>query len=130
MVIAMTQDEDTQLSAMASFVKSVGLADALRAGDWSAFAFGYNGRDYRNNHYDELLAGTHARFSILHPDLTYRTAQTALLYLGFNPGSVDGIPGKVTRGALAKFQWQSSMPATGELDDETVSMLMTRAFAP
>lgn len=53
---AMAQDEAAQLRAFENFIRSKGLLDALRRGDWATFARGYNGTAYRQNRYDERLA--------------------------------------------------------------------------
>lgn len=49
---------------MARFIARAGLADALRARDWPAFARGYNGPGYRRNAYDTKLAKAYARYAV------------------------------------------------------------------
>ena len=61
------------------------------------------------------------------PGLRLRAAQLLLTYRGFNPGPVDGWSGKSTKGALAEFQKARKLPATGELDDATFSVLESEA---
>jgi hypothetical protein len=51
-----------------------------------------------------------------------RRAQQALRAKGLNPGE-DGKLDEETQDALAKFQKQNSLPATGLLDDKTLDKL-------
>lgn len=51
-----SRTEGDQLEAFVSFVSGNGLLPALRAGNWAAFARGYNGTGYRLNKYDTRLA--------------------------------------------------------------------------
>lgn len=51
-----------------------------------------------------------------------RRAQEALRAKGLNPGD-DGKLDEETQEALAKFQKQNSLPATGVLDDKTLEKL-------
>lgn len=60
-VEAMKVSEDEQLSAFVRIVQSFALADELRQHDWAGFARGYNGVNYRINHYDVKLAAAYAR---------------------------------------------------------------------
>ena len=46
-------------------------------------------------------------------------AQIALNKLGYNSGIPDGILGELTESALIKFQWDSDLLVTGQLDDQT-----------
>lgn len=128
MVGGMVKDENTQVLAMANFIKGNNLAGALQRQDWASFARGYNGPEYEKNKYDTRLAAAHAKYKLDLPDLALRTAQTALLYLGIDPGDIDGIHGRFTRSALMRFQEQSGLPETGELDKETESKLLAEAF--
>jgi peptidoglycan hydrolase-like protein with peptidoglycan-binding domain len=50
-----------------------------------------------------------------------RQLQQALNEHGFNAGEVDGVLGARTREALKKFQSQAGLPATGELDAQTLT---------
>jgi hypothetical protein len=127
-VAAMVKDEESQLLATASFIKSNGLDGALRRQDWVAFARGYNGRDFKSNDYDARLAAAHAKWKTILPDLELRVAQAALLYLGLDPGVIDGLRGRRTRSALIEFQSKHELSPTGELDDATESILLAAAF--
>jgi len=55
-----------------------------------------------------------------------RSVQQALADLGYNPGPVDGIMGKMTRIALKQYQRDYDLPVTGRLDDDTLASLRTR----
>ncbi len=129
MVAGMVKDEDAQLLAMANFIKGNMLAGALQRQNWASFARGYNGPEFKKNEYDTRLAAAHAKYKILLPDLALRTAQAALLYLGIDTGPIDGFRGRRTRSALTQFQEQSGLPETGELDHDTESKLLAKAFS-
>jgi len=61
-VIGMSHSELPQLQAMIAFCKSKGLTNALRRGDWTTFAAGYNGPAFRKNNYHVKLAAAAASF--------------------------------------------------------------------
>lgn len=42
-----------------STLRQNGLAKHLRTKDWAAFALGYNGKDYKINHYHTKLAAAY-----------------------------------------------------------------------
>lgn len=128
MVKAMVKDEDSQLLAMANFIKSKSLKDALQRRDWESFARCYNGPQYKKNKYDKRLAAAYAKYNVMLPDLEVRTAQVALLYLGIDPGTIDGVLGPLTRSALMEFQERFGLPVTGKLDQATKSRLLEKAF--
>jgi hypothetical protein len=128
MVAAMVQSEDAQLSAMAGFVRSEGLDRKLQARDWAGFARGYNGRDFWKHQYDVKLKAAFEKFSGgITRDLRARTAQAALVYLGFRPGDPDGIIGQNTRAAVAAFRRHAGLPEGDALDEETFALLMEQA---
>jgi hypothetical protein len=128
MVAAMVASEEAQLLAMANFIKSSGLDGTLRRKDWAAFAEGYNGKDFKKNQYDVRLAGAHARWQAMLPDLDLRAAQAALGYLGYDAGPVDGLRGRRTRSALIEFQQSKNLVPTGELDETTKTLLLASAY--
>ena len=129
MVDAMVQDENAQLLAVASFIKSTNLSRALQLQDWRTFAVGYNGADFAKNQYDTRLAKAHLEYKKALPDLAVRVAQAALTYLSFDPGGVDGVIGPRTRAALTAYQQRIGLPQTGTLDASTESRLLAEAFA-
>ncbi|MBW8269641.1 N-acetylmuramidase family protein [Caldovatus aquaticus] len=105
MVAAMRESEDAQLRAVAAFLRRHDLAAALRAGDWRAVARAYNGAGFAQGRYDERLREAHARFVARGvPDLALRQTQAALLYCGFDPRGVDGVPGPGTRRAIRAWR--------------------------
>jgi hypothetical protein len=64
----------------------------------------YNGPSYWQNRYDIKLAEQFQRFaSGSLPNLEMRTAQVALLFLGYAPGKIDGVIGPRTRAAIKNF---------------------------
>jgi N-acetylmuramidase-like protein/putative peptidoglycan binding protein len=129
MVASMVKDEDSQLLAVGNFIKSKGLTAALRIKDWTTFARVYNGPDFQKNEYDTRLAAAFAKFEISLPNMSLRTAQVALDFLGIDPGPIDGLRGRRTRSALIRFQQLNDMEQTGELDSETQTKLFARAFS-
>ncbi len=129
MVETMVESEDRQLLALANYVLAYPRsAIALQRHDWTSFAAAYNGRDFRRNDYHNRLGAAFEKCRRLIPDIALRTAQVALYYLGHDPGPVDGLPGRRTRGALADFQMRLCLPETGELDDMTEMVLTAEAF--
>lgn len=62
MVSAFMESEGNQLLGMVRFIRSNGLANALRNHDWKAFARGYNGAGYAANAYDKKLAAAYAKW--------------------------------------------------------------------
>ena len=49
--------------------------------------------------------------------------QVGLMNHGISPGSIDGLMGTQTRGAVRAFQELQSLPVTGNLDDTTLARL-------
>lgn len=130
MVKVMVQSEDAQLQAMVGFLTHNGAAAALKSQNWAKFARIYNGANYAQNQYDIKLEQEYARFSTgSMPDLEVRTAQAALLLLGYSIGRIDGVVGRRTRDGLRGFQLASELPVTSELDSATFSALWSRAFS-
>ena len=128
MVKAMVDGEDAQLLGMMNFVVAAKLAAPLKEHRWDAFAAGYNGSNYKINDYDGKLARNFARWSAgTLPDLRARTAQLALIYLGYKPGPVDGQPGRRTGEAVSAYQKAAALPVSGTLDDATFAKLCADA---
>jgi len=63
----MYKSEGAHLEAFMRYVKVNGLADYLRAHDWSGFALGYNGKGYRLNKYDTKMAEAYERYRTIQP---------------------------------------------------------------
>ena len=90
--------------AMMTFLKSTKIHKALERCDWAAFARAYNGPMFAKNRYHAKLADAHKRFSASGlPDMDARAVQLLLVYHGFDPGPIDGVPGVKTRTAIAAF---------------------------
>jgi len=60
---------------------------------------------------------------------TTTTVQAQLTKLGFAPGTIDGLWGPKTSGAVKAFQASKKLPQTGQLDPGTLSALATAAAA-
>ncbi|SER20385.1 Peptidoglycan-binding (PGRP) domain of peptidoglycan hydrolases-containing protein [Faunimonas pinastri] len=54
-----------------------------------------------------------------------RTVQQALSHTSYGPLTADGMMGPQTREAIARFQKDRHLPATGEIDDRLVAALRT-----
>ncbi|MGH7583096.1 MAG: N-acetylmuramidase domain-containing protein [Gemmatimonadales bacterium] len=128
MVDTMVGGEDAQLMAMGRLIADQGWGESLRRRDWAAFARGYNGEAYALNAYDTRLAAAYAGYRVARPDLSLRAAQAGLLFLGIDPGPVDGMLGRRTRGAVMVFQERNRLPITGNPDPETAEEIMASAF--
>jgi hypothetical protein len=129
MVQAMSDSEDAQLAAFASFLRAKNLAAPLKAHDWAGFARGYNGSNYAINKYDVKLADKFQTLSSgAMPDFSLRAAQLYLTFCGFNPGGVDGIMGKNTRSAIMNFQTKQGQNPTGVVDDALLASLEKAAL--
>jgi hypothetical protein len=125
MVQEMVDREDAQLTAMANFLKARNLDAHLANHDWAQFASGYNGADFKRNQYDTRLASAFRGFSLGPlPDLSVRQVQVLLLYLGMDPGAIDGITGKRTRSAILRFREDHGLRLSDEVDDELIAALV------
>lgn len=121
MVTAFVKSENAQLQGMAHFIGAIGADRHLRAHNWPAFAAAYNGPAYAQNSYDERLRAAHQKYMTgALPDLDVRAIQANLVYLGYNPGPVDGVVGRFTRSALAMFQEKERLPAREIFDADMV----------
>jgi N-acetylmuramidase-like protein/putative peptidoglycan binding protein len=128
MVKDMVDREDAQLTAMANFLKARRLDAALASHDWTQFAKGYNGAEFKRNQYDTRLASAYRAFAEGPlPDLSVRQAQTLLMYLGLDPGAIDGLIGKRTRSAIVRFREEHGLRLSDDIDDEFLASLVTVA---
>lgn len=101
MIAAFCDSENAQLESMTRFCVSNNLDAALRARNWAAFAFGYNGENYAINNYDKQLANRYA-WNLAHTlDFGIRAAQVRLMFEGIYTGRIDGIDGPATQQAMA-----------------------------
>jgi hypothetical protein len=124
MVAAMKESENGQLMAMANFLASNKLDLPLKRLDWATFARGYNGPDYAKNRYDSKLSDAYGKYaSGALPDLDVRAAQLFLLYLGFDPGPVDGALGRRTRAALSAFLSEKGRSPSDTVTEDVLDLL-------
>ena len=130
MVAAMQESEDAQLTAIANFIESEGLTRLLRARDWAAFARKYNGPAYAKNKYDVRLAGAYEQYaSGALPNIDVRRAQLYLTYLGYAPGAIDGLHGKLSRSAVAAFRAASGLENGDRVNTPLLDALQARVRA-
>jgi hypothetical protein len=130
MVTAMMASEDDQLRAVAGFIINNRLQHALAANDFPTFARGYNGPDFASNNYDTQLAAAQAKFvNGALPDMIVRTGQVLLLFLGHDPGRIDGIMGSHTRSALSAALGLSPRSATEIMITEDVLAQLRQSLA-
>jgi hypothetical protein len=128
MASQMAESESAQLAGMAGFMRSQSLDSKLRNHDWAGFARSYNGVNYWQGQYDVKLRAAFEKFtSGVVRDLRVRSAQAALVYLGFKPGDPDGVLGQNTRKALDAFSADAQMGGSDDLDDGTFNALMQKA---
>ena len=59
-----------------------------------------------------------------------KNAQAAFKQLGFDPGPVDNVYGKLTRTAILRFQRAQHLPLTGVLDPQTWNVLVGQLMQP
>ena len=60
---------------------------------------------------------------------TVRQVQTYLALLGYDPGPMDGLPGRRTTAAVRRFQQDLGMTPTGRISDELLVLLKAVAAA-
>lgn len=130
MVAAMQDSEDAQLLAVAGFLKARHLAGALQSHDWARVAKAYNGASYAKNQYDVRLAAMYSQLSSgTLPDIDVRRAQLYLTFLGYAPGSVDGLHGKLSRSAVAEFRQAQGLEDGDRVDKALVDALRAKVQA-
>jgi hypothetical protein len=126
MVQDMVDREDAQLTAMANFLKARKLDVHLANHDWTEFARGYNGAEFKRNQYDTRLASAFRGYSLGPlPDVSVRQTQMLLMFLGMDPGAIDGIIGKRTRSAILRFREEHALRLSDDLDEEFIAALVT-----
>lgn len=62
-------------------------------------------------------------YNDLDPGQVIANVQAELQNRGYNPGGVDGTYGPMTRRALLRYQTDNGLPATGEIDRDTLGSL-------
>ena len=131
-----------QAEIMMRFIGTEGLAAALAAQDWAAFARGYNGPLYARSNYDGRIAAAYAEYggspstsAMPRPqpargELLYRgmrgnavyDLQTVLTSLGYGTAA-DGIFGRNTERAVKAFQSGHRLAADGIVGPATYAAL-------
>jgi hypothetical protein len=130
MINAFVDNEDAHLESMGNFILArSNCRRGIQRQDWATFAACYNGPNFRINDYDNRLAAAHAKSSRTLPDIRLRAAQVGLTYLDMDPGPIDGLRGRRTRGAISGFQEANGLMETGELDEDTEAKLFETAFS-
>lgn len=127
-----------QARLMARFIGKAGLADALEARDWEAFARGYNGPGFRKNAYHTKMATAYRRHvassgsaapalpggnvaTVLRSGSTgeaVRALQQTLSALGY-PAEADGVFGEKTERAVRAFQRDHELVMDGIVGPKT-----------
>lgn len=131
-----------QARLMANFIRKTGLAAALEAHDWAAFACGYNGPLYARNAYDAKMAAAFGRYggadgarpapepAQTPPPLLLEgcsgppvmTLQRVLAALGYDIAA-DGIYGPATAAAVKAFQRSRHLDDDGIAGPRTLAAL-------
>ena len=117
---------DGQTVTLCGTAQTVKATTSRKRNEYTTFQVkdGSGGPEYSRNSYDTRLGAAFQKYALgALPDLVVRTAQIYLIYLGYNPGSVNGITGRFTRSALNEFQQQHGLPITTDIGDAQLSAL-------
>lgn len=126
-----------QFALMARYIDRAGLTDALRRGDWKAFARGYNGPAYAKNAYDRKLQAAFAQHA--RARLKPSTSESSVLRRGSRGEAVaavqkslvalayslvaDGIFGPRTENAVRSYQQARGLTVDGIVGPQTRAAL-------
>jgi hypothetical protein len=127
---AMVESEDEHLAAFVKFVQANRLDDELRRRDWTGFARGYNGPNFRINRYDEKLAAAY----VVHSSPPRAAAGARTLRMGDGGEdverlqaklgvTVDGDFGPATKARLVAWQGANGLEADGIAGPRTLQKL-------
>jgi peptidoglycan hydrolase-like protein with peptidoglycan-binding domain len=132
-VKAMVSGSAGHLQAFLGYIQGNKLDDELRRLDWAGFARGYNGKDYKENKYDEKLARAYANFSQggahvdnPHPVLRMGDKGQAVMHLQELLGLPvkDGDFGPGTKAAVVAFQQKAGLYADGIVGGQSWAALL------
>jgi peptidoglycan hydrolase-like protein with peptidoglycan-binding domain len=56
--------------------------------------------------------------------------QTRLQWLGFDPGGLDGVSGRLTAAAIKRFEASIGQPQTGHVDQSLLTRLRQDSLTP
>ena len=133
-----------QVELMARYIVKNNLAKELNSRDWSAFAAGYNGKNYKKNNYDTDLAKLYALYGGtkgVTPERSgylrlgskgagVRDVQAMLVLSGYKV-VIDGDFGKATKDAVIAFQKANGLSGDGIVGPKTqLALSAVRDLAP
>ncbi|MCW4114362.1 N-acetylmuramidase domain-containing protein [Aurantimonas sp. MSK8Z-1] len=129
-----------QARLMMRYVRAFGLLDELRAGEWSAFARGYNGPGYRKNRYDEKMAAAAAEdggvvatgdgiLRLGSRGARVRELQALLVRAGVSL-KIDGDFGPSTKTVVRRLQKARRLAVDGVVGPETMTAFARYRTAP
>lgn len=131
-----------QISVMAAYITRFGLVDELQRLDWSGFARGYNGPNYRKYAYDTKMRDAYEAFGgsvtvskasgmirMGSKGAAVREIQALLVRAGYSI-KVDGDYGPATKDAVRMFQSLHELEADGVVGPKTMAALNTLKTAP
>ena len=135
MFLRATQGFDGQLELMLRYIDRFGLMDEIQRLDWSGFARGYNGPNYRKNKYDTKLAAAYRKYSgeeakspasgmlrLGSKGAQVRELQRLLVRAG-STVNVDGDFGPATKEAVKTFQQLVGIEVDGVVGPQTWAAL-------
>jgi len=100
--------------------------DAGWPDDWYAYPypFAYDNTVYYDGDVYDPGTGVQPTAAVAEgPNNVVSNVQSALANDGYNPGPVDGVPGRQTENAIAQYQDDNGMPATGQIDSALLNSL-------
>lgn len=127
-----------QVKLMVDYINAFGLADELRNLDFSGFARGYNGSNFKKYSYDTKMETAYRNYGGVHTIVpaisgTLRLGSTgagvrdvqALLRLAGYAVNVDGDFGPTTKAAVVSLQTKRGLKADGIVGPKTQEILNT-----